>query len=148
MLKRYDAGLSIFSDVIDSKLTTWAKKARQSIIDEIVPKLTETQTFLSIDEVSIPGYRIGVVGICKSPMGNVNDCEFSITFENLTDKSNLVIEMSTTKGYADQSGFSDKLDIFNTDKWLRFITGTLQSYVPTALNTISKSGTATIKKTK
>lgn len=146
MLKRYDAGLSIFTDVIDVKLTTWAKEARKVLVDEVIPKMNKTNTFLSIDADSIPGFRIGVVGICKNKDENTTDCEFSITFENLTDKTNLIIEMSTVKGYADQSGFSDTLDVFNTDKWLRFVTQTLVSYKPTYENTLGRTGTATIPK--
>lgn len=146
MLKRYDAGLSIFTEVIDSKLATWAKEARKSLMNEVIPKMDKINTFLSVDKDSIPGFRIGIVGVCKDQDLNTTQCEFSITFENIEDGNNLIVEMSTVKGYADQSGFSDQLTIFNTDKWLRFITGPLQSYKPTFTNTLGRSGTATIPK--
>ncbi len=146
MLKCYDAGLSIFTEVIDSKLTAWAKEARKSLVAEVIPKLDKIHTFLSVDTSSIQGYRIGVVGVCKNKDENTTECEFSITFENIEDGSNLIVEMSTLKGYADQSGFSDSLTIFNTDKWLRFITSQLVNYKPTFDNTLGRSGTATINK--
>ncbi len=146
MLKCYDAGLSIFTEVIDSKLTAWAKEARKSLVAEVIPKLDKIHTFLSVDTSSIQGYRIGVVGVCKNKDENTTECEFSITFENIEDGSNLIVEMSTLKGYADQSGFSDSLTIFNTDKWLRFITSQLVNYKPTFDNPLGRSGTATINK--
>lgn len=146
MLNRYDAGLSIFGTAVDGKITAWAKEARKNIIAEIMPLMENVNTFIAIDIESIPGYRIGFIGLCKNSKAIVTDCEFSITFENLTDNSTLVVEMSTTKGYADQCGFSDRLDVFNTDKWLRFISGPLTTYLPTAINTISKKGTAIINK--
>ncbi len=148
MLNRYDAGLSIFGTVVDSKVTAWAREARVSLVKEVIPLMDDVNTFMSIDTDSIPGFRIGLVGLCKNKKGNVSDCEFSITFENIADASTLVIEMSTTKGYGDQCGFSDRLDVFNTDKWLRFVSSVLPTYLPTAANTISKKGTATINKTQ
>lgn len=147
MLNRYDAGLSIFGTAVDAKVTNWARDARTNIVKEIIPLMEDITTFMSIDKESIPGFRIGIVGLCKNNKGNTNDCEFSITFENLEDTSSLVIEMSTTKGYADQCGFSDRLDVFNTEKWLRFVSSVLPTYMPTAANTISKKGSATIGKT-
>lgn len=146
MLKRYDAGLSIFNAIIEKKLNQWARDARASLFETVIPKMDEISTFIAIDTVSIPGYKIGVCGLCKAPKSLTFDCEFSITFENLADNSTLTIEMSTSKGYDDQYGFSDKLDIFNTDKWLRFVTGALVGYSPTHENTIAKPGTATIAK--
>lgn len=146
MIKRYDAGLSIFGTVIDSKITQWSRDARKSLVASVIPEMTKVHTFMSIDTDSMPGYRVGVVGLSKSSKDLMTDCEFSITFESLADKSNLVIELSTTKGYEDQCGFSDKLDIFNTDKWLRFITSDLLTYTPTKTNTLDKKGTAIINK--
>lgn len=146
MLKRYDAGLSIFGTVIDNKVNAWARTVRASLMSSVIPEMGNIHTFLSIDTTSIAGYQIGVTGLCKSNVGLTIDCEFCLTFLNLDDNSTFVLELSTSRGYEDQCGFSDKLDIFNTNKWLRFVTADLPSYVPTKENTLLVKGTAVIEK--
>ncbi len=146
MLKTYDAGLSLFNETIDYRVRKWCTEARASLVNDVIPEMANIKTFLSIDKTSIPGYDIGIVGLCKSAKGLVLDCEFAITFKNTVDDSTFIVEMSTTKGYNDQFGFSDKLDVYNTHKWIKFVTTILESYKPNKANTIALSGTIFINK--
>ena len=145
MINKYDTGLSLFHLGIDEAINAWIQNVRDTLLPALDETFKTNRSFLAIDNTSMPGVEIGIVAKNFDEPGVSKNTNYSFIFKDSVSNGTLSVEFSTTLANINEYNISDKLDVFNTYYWLKFITD-LISYAPTKATTIDLTGTAKISK--